>query len=188
VNIMYDRRIHRGNTYASPALPLVKKTFIFLFYHILDLNLIYKKHSQTDPIELQKTQELKRKLKAKRRAEARRRVKTPDAVDGRKHIDVQTDLYLEELSDKVPEAIAATQTDAFLNRAPSPLFIPQKSGIDVATQVYEGELFNFDFEVVPILEILVAKTLEQSLMEVHEEEELDLLKKHQVKRIFCKKK
>ena len=87
---------------------------------------------------------------------------------------------MEELSDKIPEAIAATQTDAFLNRAPSPLFIPQKSGVDVATQIYDGELFTFDFEVVPILEILVGKTLEQSLMEVHEEEELGLLRNHQV--------
>ena len=156
---MYDRRIHRGNTYASPALPL---------------------HAQPDPFELQKQQEIKQRLKAKRKAEARRRVRTPDAVDGRKHIDIQTDLYLEELSDKVPEAIAATQTDAFINRAPSPLFIPQKSGMDVATQVYEGELFDFDFEVIPILEILVGKTVEQSLMEVHEEEELQLLRKHQV--------
>lgn len=115
----------------------------------------------------------------------RRRVKTPDAVQGRKNIDVQTDLYLEELSDKIPEAIAATQTDAFLNRAPSPFFVPQKSGIDVSTQVYDGELFDFDFEVVPILEILVAKTVEQSIMEVHEEEELKRLKKHQVFNYLC---
>ncbi|KAI8927500.1 radial spoke protein 3-domain-containing protein [Entophlyctis helioformis] len=157
VNIMYDRRIHRGNTYASPALPL------------------------PDPVEIQKQQEMKRRIKAKKRAEARRRVRTPDPVEGRKHIDVQTDLYLEELSDKVPEAIAATQTDAFLNRAPSPLYIPQKSGVDIATQIYDGELFDFDFEVTPILEVLVGKTLEQALMEVHEEEELTVLRNHQLK-------
>ncbi|KAJ3248857.1 Radial spoke head protein 3 [Chytriomyces hyalinus] len=159
VNIMYDRRIHRGNTYASPVIPL---------------------HAQPDPVEVQKQNEIKRRLKAKRRAEAQRRVRTPDAVDGRKHIDIQTDLYLEELSDKIPEAFAATQTDAFLDRAPSPLYIPQKSGSDVATQVYEGELFDFDFEVEPILEVLVGKTLEQALMEVAEEEELAVLKKHQL--------
>jgi hypothetical protein len=181
---MYDRRIHRGNTYASPTLPTVRihqrcpKVTQCLI-------LITHQHTQADPVELQKQQDLKRRLKAKRKAEARRRVRTPDAVEGRKHIDVQTDLYLEELSDKVPEAIAATQTDAFLNRAPSPLFIPQKSGIDVATQVYDGELFDFDFEVTPILEILVGKTVEQSLMEIHEEEELDLLKRHQVCHYLC---
>ncbi|KAJ3069488.1 Radial spoke head protein 3 [Podochytrium sp. JEL0797] len=158
VNIMYDRRIHRGNTYASPILPL---------------------HAQPDPVELQKQNDLRRRLKAKRRAEAHRRVRTPEAAEGRKHIDIQTDLYLEELSDKIPESYATTQTDAFLDRAPSPLYIPQKSGSDVATQVYDGELFDFDFEVEPILEVLVGKTMEQSLMEVAEEDELAVLKKHQ---------
>jgi hypothetical protein len=87
---------------------------------------------------------------------------------------------LEELSDKVPEADHFTQTDAFLDRAPSPLYIPQKSGVDAATQVKEGELFDFDFEVGPLLEVMVGKTIEQALMEVHEEEELEMLKKHQV--------
>ena len=86
---------------------------------------------------------------------------------------------MEELSDKVPEAIAMTQTDAFLNRAPSPLYIPQKSGLDVSTQIYEGDLFDFDLEVQPILEVLVGKTLEQALMEVQEEEELSVLRQHQ---------
>jgi radial spoke head protein 3 len=89
-------------------------------------------------------------------------------------------LYLEELSDKVPEAIAQTQTDNFLNRAPSPLYIPQKCGVDVATQIIEGDLFDFDFEVKPILELLVGKTLEQALMEVNEEEELATIRAHKV--------
>lgn len=123
---------------------------------------------------------MKKRARAKRRAEIQRRIKTPEAVIGRKHIDIQTDLYLEELSEKVPEAVAATQTDAFLDRAPSPLYIPQKSGLDVATQVYPGELFDFNYEVEPILEVLVAKTVEQALMEVMEEEELATLKKYQV--------
>lgn len=136
--------------------------------------------NNVDPIELQKQDEQKRRLKAKRKAQARLRAKTPDAVDGRVHVDVQTNLYLEELSDKLPEAVAQTQTDNFLNRAPSPLYIPQKSGTDVATQIYEGDLFDFDFEVQPILEVIVGKTLEQALMEVNEEMELDFLRAHKV--------
>jgi len=47
---------------------------------------------------------------------------------------------LEELSDRVEEADVETQTDAFLDRPPSPLFIPAKSGVDVATQILEGEV------------------------------------------------
>lgn len=95
-------------------------------------------------------------------------------------MDVQTELYLEELTDRVPESEYGTQTDAFLDRAPSPLYIPQKSGVDAATQIQEGELFDFELEVQPLLEVLVGKTLEQALMEVMEEEELATLKAHQV--------
>lgn len=66
-------------------------------------------------------------------------------MEGRKHIDVQTELYLEELSDRVEEADVETQTDAFLDRPPSPLFIPSKSGVDVATQILEGEVCCYHF-------------------------------------------
>ena len=45
--------------------------------------------------------------------------------------------------------------------------------------IYTAQLFDFNLEVKPILEVLVGKTLEQSLMEVMEEEELDALRDHQ---------
>lgn len=54
----------------------------------------------------------------------------------------------------------------------------------MATQILDGELFCFDYEVTTILEVLVGKTIEQSLMEVVEESELDLLKQHQVRFFF----
>jgi hypothetical protein len=41
------------------------------------------------------------------------------------------------------------------------------------------KLFNFDIEVKPILEVLIGKTVEQSLLEVMEEEELANLRKQQ---------
>jgi hypothetical protein len=47
------------------------------------------------------------------------------------------------------------------------------------------QLFDFDLEVKPILEVLVGKTLEQALMEVMEEEELDTLRDHQVPTPLC---
>jgi hypothetical protein len=40
-------------------------------------------------------------------------------------------------------------------------------------------LFDFDIEVKPILEVLVGKTVEQSLLEVMEEEELYNLRSQQ---------
>lgn len=45
---------------------------------------------------------------------------------------------------------------------------------------YPGELFDFDYEVEPILEVLVGKILEQSMMEIMEEDELANLQLHQV--------
>lgn len=42
------------------------------------------------------------------------------------------------------------------------------------------QLFDFDLEVRPILEVLVGKTVEQALLEVMEEEELANLRMQQV--------
>jgi len=42
-----------------------------------------------------------------------------------------------------------------------------------------SQLFDFDAEVKPVLEVLVGKTLEQSLLEVLEEEELADLRQQQ---------
>jgi hypothetical protein len=50
----------------------------------------------------------------------------------------QTDVYLEELTDVVPETDNTTQTDAFLERPPTLKFVPAKSGVDAETQIEEG--------------------------------------------------
>ncbi|XP_029656123.2 LOW QUALITY PROTEIN: radial spoke head protein 3 homolog [Octopus sinensis] len=104
---------------------------------------------------------------------------SPSPVKGRLHIEVQTELYLEELSERVEEIEAEIQTDTFIDRPKTPLFIPAKTGLDVTTQIYEGDLFDFDIEVVPILEVIVGKTIEQSLLEIMEEEELANLREQQ---------
>ncbi|XP_012502264.1 PREDICTED: radial spoke head protein 3 homolog [Propithecus coquereli] len=150
-NIMYDRRVIRGNTYALQTGQLP---------------------GQPDPLELQRQQQAKRRALARKRAQEQLRPRTPEPVEGRKHMDVQTELYLEEIADRIIEVDMECQTDAFLDRPSTPLFIPAKTGKDVDTQILEGELFNFDLEVKPMLDVLVGKTIEQSLLEVMEEEEL----------------
>ncbi|TGZ73895.1 hypothetical protein CRM22_001257 [Opisthorchis felineus] len=90
----------------------------------------------------------------------------------RSSVHVQTGLYLEELTEEIEQGDFATQTDYFLDRPPTPLFVPAKTGVDVATQIYENDLFDFELEVQPILEVLCGKTIEQALLEVAEEEEL----------------
>merc|ERR1712159_783377 len=155
-NIMWDRRVVRGNTYAAQIVATAAPDVV---------------------------QQLQRDVQdqnhPKQRDANEFRAPTPEPVQGRNHIDVQTDAYLEEVSDKVPEHDVDTQTDEFLDRPASPLFVPIKTGVDKHTQILEGDLFDFELEVEPILDVLVGKTLEQSMMEVMEEEELAELRAHQ---------
>ena len=73
------------------------------------------------------------------------------------------------------------QTDP-LPPPPQPLLIwPKKTGIDVECQIEDGDLFNFDEEVKPLIHIIVSKTLEESRREVLEEEELMHIKEQQEK-------
>lgn len=160
VNIMWDRRVVRGNTYAAQVLPAT---------------------AVPDPVALQKDAEERklRELKARQKSRQVARPSTPEAVAGRRHMVVQTDNFLEEIADRPAEMEMETQTDPAMDRPPSPLFLPMKTGVDRETQIEEGDLFDFDFEVEPILQVMVGKTLEQSLMEVLEEEELANMRAHQ---------
>jgi hypothetical protein len=55
-------------------------------------------------------------------------------------------------------------------------FLPQKLGKDVGTQIMDDDLFNFDRDVQPLLTVIVGKTLEQSMLELEQEEELENLR------------
>jgi hypothetical protein len=78
---------------------------------------------------------------------------------------------MEEILDR-PIEIYEVSTDKGADRPPSPIFIPQSAGVDTATQVEDGDLFDFDVEVENILDILVGRTLQQSLLECDEEDML----------------
>lgn len=107
-------------------------------------------------------------------------VKAPAFNHNQISISIQTELYLEALSSELDIASTPTQTDAFLDRPSTPYFVPKKTGVDVETQIPRGDLFVFDEEVKCILDVLVGKCLEQSLLEVVEEEELAALREYQV--------
>merc|ERR1712064_243524 len=81
-NLMFDRRIVRGNTYArEDVLPVT---------------------AQEHPVDLQRKAEKRRAREArKRQSELEHRTKSPPPVDGRRHQPVQTELYLEEITDKL---------------------------------------------------------------------------------------
>ncbi|KAK0136454.1 Radial spoke head protein 3 [Merluccius polli] len=178
-NIMYDRRVVRGNTYAQQVIPIT---------------------APAEPAEVQRQQEAKKRAAmARKRAREQMRSRTPEAIEGRTHVDVQTELYLEELSDRIEATHVDCQTDAFLDKPPTPLFIPAKTGqrcghadrgwrggslrssrsIPIIEWLVDVSLFDFDVEVQPVLEVLVGKTVEQSLLEVMEEEEMACLRAQQ---------
>ena len=55
--------------------------------------------------------------------------------------------------------------------------MPKKTGIDKITQIEDYDLFDYDREVQPILNVLLSKTVEQALLEVEEETELDEIRR-----------
>ena len=69
------------------------------------------------------------------------------------------------------------QTDEFVGKPPTPPYVPKKSGIDKITQIEDYDLFNYDREVQPILNVLLSKTVEQAVLEVEEETELEEIRK-----------
>lgn len=157
-NVMHDRRVVRGS------------------------NFITNNNQTGDGDSLQKEAEARRRQLVRKKHVARNQrgiIGTPPAVRGRKHENVQTEKYLEELFVRPPEIDAGCQTDLFLHRPPSPPFVPQKIGRDVGTEILDGELFDFDTEVQPIIEVLVGRTIEQALIEVLHEEEIAEMKRQQ---------
>jgi len=145
-SIHFDRRVHRGNTYSTHT---------------------QKGHDAT--MQAQKTA-----APPARRKPTRKKEPSPfDMELPRPERNIVNLLpHLVEEVKVIEEDTAEAQTDEFLPEPPAQEYLPQKTGIDAFTQVEDGELFNFNEEVEPLLDVLVNKTLEQSLMEVEEEHEI----------------
>lgn len=158
-NMMNDPRVVRGNTYAAKVLTTSMK--------------------REQDMQMQTTTQRIKSEAGLRKSKDINRAMTPPPVDGRVHMNMQTENYLEELSDKPIEIDADTQTHPFMDRPASPLFVPAKTGKDTSTQIEPGDLFDFDLEVSPILEVLVGKTIHVAMIELMQEEELEAIKRDQ---------
>lgn len=95
-------------------------------------------------------------------------------------MEIQTEKFVEVLTDKPPESEQGVATEFYLDRPPVPLFqpkMPSKSNCKT-TQIFDEdpELFDFDKEIEPMLNVLISKTLEQARMLALEEEELRVMK------------
>jgi hypothetical protein len=138
--MMTDRRIVRGNTYAA-QIDTVRSSFIcieslssfikfFSFgfencfkYRRHSFGCLFSSKSQTAVLEAPTMNQTKKRAtpttnstRLPASSTNAPRSRTPEPVYGRKHIDIQTDNYLEELTDKPQEEDAATQTDAVMDR------------------------------------------------------------------------
>jgi len=92
---------------------------------------------------------------------------------------MQTEKFLEEITDEVKERDMCTQTDHIFDLNIPHFFCPTKFGLDIETQIEPWELFDFDRDVEPIVSSVIGKILEQSLFETLEEMELDSLREQQ---------
>jgi hypothetical protein len=70
------------------------------------------------------------------------------------------------------------EPDYYVDRPPTPEFIPNPAGQDAETQILDHELFDFDLEAEPILEVLCGKSIEEGRIEVLEDWEKEELRKH----------
>lgn len=109
-----------------------------------------------------------------------RDIPSPEPVPGRLHMEIQTEKYVEVLTDKPPEREEGVATEFYLDRPPVPLFQPKMPSKEncKGTQIFDEDpdLFNFDEEIEPMLNVLISKTLEQARMLVLEDAELTTMK------------
>ncbi len=65
------------------------------------------------------------------------------------------------------------EPDYYIDRPPSATYIPDEEGTDQGIQInnYDPDLFDYELEVEPILQVLVGKALEQARIEVIESHE-----------------
>jgi len=72
------------------------------------------------------------------------------------------------------------EPDYYIDRAPDAVFIPNREGENKEIQVIDKDcdLFDFNLEVEPILQVLVGKVLEHARIEAIEEYEQNKLGEH----------
>lgn len=167
-NIMYDPRVARGKTFGRPMEATMAATQV-----------------------MQRTVESRKWTPAMNRAHKKKLIKAglirpkPKSVASihdnirvvKKRVEVPLEQYLIEQEEPVKTVTQDTQTDTFHERPQTPEYFQQPTGVDMGTQVETSQVFQFDLDVNPILDVLTGKTLEQSLNEVREEEEFSFIRR-----------
>mmetsp|Transcript_114443 Transcript_114443/g.227740 ORF Transcript_114443/g.227740 Transcript_114443/m.227740 type:complete len:455 (-) Transcript_114443:172-1536(-) len=157
--ITFDKRVHRGNTYGQHVQSAMREAL-----------------QQAAALEGQTLMPAKKMRRKPAGPKEPKIFDQPLPEPDRPAIDLTKHLIAPDEKAVIKVETADTQTDEFLPEEPPEAYVPQKTGIDACTQVENNDLFKFDDEVEPILDVIVGKTLEQALMEVDEEYELEAMK------------
>ena len=145
---MNDKRVFRGNTHGMNVLkeqltPAQRE------------ELRFKAEQEKRKFEMIKQQLIEFK-------KSKNKISPYDLRPGpRRRIEVDLTYYLTEQGKEKPEEVdCKVQTDEFLPRPPTPPYVPKKTGMDKFTQIEDYDLFDYDREVQPILNVLLTKTVE----------------------------
>ena len=160
INILHDPRVVRGNTYAAFVIP-----------SSLQMEFLRMKEEEEKRKKLMRIpKKLPRvALMGKNRREDKENVENVvrDESPILKPIEVKGEV------EDVPYF--------FEDRPKTPKYIPLPKGKDEETQIIDGELFDFEMEVKPILEVLVGRSVIQAQYELIEEYERSEYLKHKKK-------
>jgi hypothetical protein len=162
---------YRNEPYAANGLPCLITVDPRVFH-----GSTYSKHRPAEP-EVETAKPRRRMPTPRAKEVPLNSLAAPPPKEPRIDLELQTAPYLQEVVERPAVSELYTQTDAFLERPRTPPYIPAKTGVDIETQVEEDKLFDFDFEVRPIVAVIVGKTIEQAFMEVHEEEEFATIRR-----------
>jgi hypothetical protein len=112
-NIMYDKRVYRGSNHSATIIATGSK-------------------QENAFMESKNRQQRMVKRRQQQAAEqyTRREIPTPEPIPGRQNLDVQTDQFVEELTDKAPCYNIGSQTEFKMPVREIDYKIPIKGGCD----------------------------------------------------------
>ena len=168
INILHDPRVVRGNTYAAFVIP-----------SSLQMEFLRMKEEEEKRKKLLKIPKKLPRVALMGRNRRDERVQKEEEEE-RPESPVLKPIEIKEKVEDVPYF--------FEDRPKTPKYIPPPKGKDEETQIIDGELFDFEMEVKPILEVLVGRSVVQAqyeLIEEYEREEyLNHKKNYERKREF----
>lgn len=84
---------------------------------------------------------------------------------------------IEDVTTRSPELVLVDQSELFLEKPPLAPYVPFNVSVDASTEIADDELFHFEAEVQPIIEVLVDHTIDLSVLEVVHEREISNIRR-----------